>query len=331
MHRSDPNAYERELLERAAEFAGQHEGAPPTAANVQAVAAERGAEFATAWLYQRLRMSDANGDFIEQIEAASDDPGALDGVDAKLVIVPGAFYREFPNSGADGRLLQETARACGLEVAVIPTHSFGTLEANAVIVCNWLLRQPDRPLILASLCKGGSDVKFALARAEAPDAFRNVKAWISLSGIIYGSPMANWALASPIRRLWYRLLLKLQGYDFRIVRQLDCAEGAPLSADLITTQNLAMIHVVGFPLVHHLTTALVRRCYNRVRRLGPNDGGGMLLADACRLPGYVYPVWGADHYLRPAQGDMPRLMRAILKAVLGRSQFTPARQSGASA
>jgi hypothetical protein len=25
----------------------------------------------------------------------------------------------------------------------------------------------------------------------------------------------------------------------------------------------------------------------------------VLLADACSLPGHIYPVWGADHYLRP--------------------------------
>jgi hypothetical protein len=68
---------------------------------------------------------------------------------------------------------------------------------------------------------------------------------------------------------------------------------------------------VGFPLAQHLTNALARRCYRRVRHLGPNDGAGILLGDVCRLPGHVYPVWGADHYLRPRGRDLRDLARGI--------------------
>jgi hypothetical protein len=37
-----------------------------------------------------------------------------------------------------------------------------------------------------------------------------------------------------------------------------------------------------------------------------------VLADACRLPGLLYPVWGADHYMRPAGTDVRGIIRRIL-------------------
>ena len=62
---------------------------------------------------------------------------------------------------------------------------------------------------------------------------------------------------------------------------------------------LTVIHVAGFPLERHLSGRLARRGFRRLAPLGPNDGAGIVLADLCRLPGLIYPVWGADHYLRP--------------------------------
>ena len=56
---------------------------------------------------------------------------------------------------------------------------------------------------------------------------------------------------------------------------------------------------------------IVRRGYRRLSPLGPNDGT-VLLEDVFALPGRVYPVWGADHYLRPAGRDMSQLVAGIL-------------------
>jgi hypothetical protein len=36
------------------------------------------------------------------------------------------------------------------------------------------------------------------------------------------------------------------------------------------------------------------------------------LADVCALPGLIYPLWGADHYLRP-QADVRELVLAVLQ------------------
>jgi hypothetical protein len=142
-----------------------------------------------------------------------------------------------------------------------------------------------------------------------------VVVWVNLSGLLFGTALVDWLLASKLRALWFRLLFWLRGYDFTVIQELGCGPGAPLDGELRLPAHLRVIHVVGFPLERHLSNGLARRCFRRVRALGPNDGAGIVLADVARLPGVVYPVWGADHYLRPAGTDMRILARRILSAV----------------
>ncbi|HEV3458903.1 MAG TPA: hypothetical protein VHG32_20320, partial [Thermoanaerobaculia bacterium] len=75
--------------------------------------------------------------------------------------------------------------------------------------------------------------------------------------------------------------------------------------------HLTLVNVVGFPLREHFEHAFSRRCHRRLAPLGPNDGS-LVLADVCALPGLLYPVWGADHYLQP-KTDVRRLIGAILQ------------------
>src|SRR5262249_5235096 len=89
-----------------------------------------------------------------------------------------------------------------------------------------------------------------------------------------------------------------------------------LAAELVLPSWLRVVHVVAFPLSFHLRSRRSRRGYRRLAALGPNDGGGILLGDLCRLPGLIYPVWGTDHYLEPGL-DVHPLIRRMLHAALG--------------
>jgi hypothetical protein len=82
-----------------------------------------------------------------------------------------------------------------------------------------------------------------------------------------------------------------------------------LDFPLVLPPHLRLINVTGFPLRRHFTSKLLSRFHQRVASLGPNDGL-VVLADVCGLPGLVYPVWGADHNLRPAW-DVRRLVAAL--------------------
>jgi hypothetical protein len=305
------DAYERGLLERAARWPGLPSCADLTAEAVQQVAAREGTDFATALLYDRVRRSPDHGPFIERVEAR-EGPTGPPRVPATVVIVPGAFYREYPRTGGNGWRVREEAKPLGFATDLVPTLSFGRLRTNARILCDWLKRDRRENLVLVSLSKGGADVKIALAEPDAGEAFRNVAFWVNLSGMLNGTPLVGWLFSRRLRVLWFRLLLGWRRYDFSVIPELARGPGTPLDGDLRLPAHLRAIHVAGFPLARHLTSGLARRCYRRVQALGPSDGAGILLADVCRLPGLVYPVWGADHYLRPDGRDVRAIARKLL-------------------
>jgi hypothetical protein len=285
----------------------------PSAGELRDCAVREGIDAATIRLYRSLLESPFHGPFIRRIEETCKRPAANAWrSDAILVIVPGAFYRENPRSGADGHVLREQAEALGCPTDLVPLASAGSLKENARILCEWLAKQPPRPMILASLSKGGADVKMALAEPDAGRAFENVAAWISLCGILDGTPMAEWLLSpwnpgAVLSRLYYRL----RGQPTSFLPDLRHGSGQTLDFPLRLPEHVRLISVVGFPLREHLNRGISRRCHRRLTPLGPNDGG-LVLADVCALPGLVFPIWGADHYLQPKSG-VNELVAAILQ------------------
>lgn len=284
----------------------------PTASQIREISTREGIDAATTQLYRRVLDSPQHGPFVRRIDDICDRgaPRTWD-VEATMVIVPGAFYRENPRSGADGRLLREQAERLRCPTEIIPIASRGTLKQNARIICDWLLEHQKQPVILASLSKGGADVKMALAQPDAPHAFENVAAWVNLCGILDGTPMAKWLLSRNLAALLNRLYYRLRGQGLGFLRDLFYGAGCPLDFELQLPQHIRMITIAGFPLREHLSSALARRCHRRLAHLGPNDGS-LVLADVCALPGLIYPIWGADHYLRP-QTDVRQLVLAVLQ------------------
>jgi hypothetical protein len=101
---------------------------------------------------------------------------------------------------------------------------------------------------------------------------------------------------------------------------------------------MRFITLAGFPLRAHLTNTFMRRCHRFISPHGPNDGA-VLLTDVAALPGDFYPIWGADHYLRP-ETRAKRIFAAVLNWVqietapgrdgaLRRPRRVPAAQRGA--
>jgi len=282
------------------------------ARELREIAARDGIDAATSLLYRRVLDSPHHGPFIRRIQEIGGRPEpAAWASNATLVIVPGAFYRENPRSGADGRLLREQAEHLGCPVKILPVASTGSIQENARIICDWLAERSERPVLLASLSKGGADVKAALAAPEAGHAFRNVAAWVSLCGILDGTPMADWLLSRAPGALLIRLVNRLRRQNRDFLHDLRYGPGRPLDFALRLPPHLQLISIVGFPLREHLDKGIARRCHRRLTALGPNDGA-LVLADVCALPGLVYPLWGADHYLQP-KGDIRGLVAAILQ------------------
>jgi hypothetical protein len=310
---------ENALLGRVALMREYPTVADLTPESVRGITGSHGVDFATALLYNRLSREERNRSFVTRIDRLQTaKPRAVPDYARRrvsLAIVPAAFYKEKPHSGADGRVIRAAAARLGLSSEVVPVQSTGTPEQNSAILVDWLMQHAGRKIILISLCKGGADVKFALSKPGAQKYFEGVPAWISVCGTLNGSPVAEWLLRTRIRTIAAWMVLRSGGHDLAFLREVVPSPGSPLSAPLALPPGTRLITIVGFPLRRHLSNGFMRRCHTVLSDQGPNDGG-ILLADVCRLPGVVYPVWGADHYLRPDE-RAERIIAAVLSDLVG--------------
>jgi len=266
-------------------------------------------ELATAVEFLRVSRAPANAAF-DRATGETRLQAARPGI--KIGLVPGAFYREHANTGADGALVLGILNGLGYQVELIPVHSFGSLADNARIIADWVDRQTATPIILISLSKGACDVRTALPRLTT-----RVAAWISLSGISTGTPLVDWLRRRPWRWWGVWLLLKLRGQRIAVLHELRHDPNTPLAGWPELPPGLQVVHVHGFPLRRHLNHPWAAKAYRRLAAHGPNDGGSVLLADIARWPGIVVPLWGVDHYMQPKH-DITARLRRVFQVVLER-------------
>lgn len=306
-----------ELLQRAADWPELPNLAMCSAEQISLLARNRGLDFATAVLYDRVLREPKNREFFNRAQTQKFpecDRSVLVG------IVPGAFHRDHKNTGANGGRVAQLVKKTGCAVEIVPVDSFGSLQRNGRMILDWLGKQQQaRKLVLIGLSKGGADIKTALALPNAAKAFSNVVAWVNLSGLTEGTPLVEWLRNRFWRKLGVRLLLWLRGQKYSVVEELRHDRNGPLLFWPDLPPDLQVVHVLGFPLRRHLAHRWAPRAYERMAALGPNDGGGFLLSDVSRLPGVVFPVWGADHYLRPDWDVETILLRVLAEVLSGRA------------
>lgn len=277
---------------------------------------ENGVDFATALWYDRVRSAEPHRAFIEAVEAIDAD-AALPPISARMLVAPAAFWREYPQFGADGAAVLAAARALGMDAEMIRTPSTGSVSENAYVIRDALEKEADGSVILASLSKGGADVRMALE--QDPELTRKVRAWINVCGLVHGSPLVDDMLDGPWwRRLAVRAFLARWRAGFGLLRELRHAPFPRATAPA----GVYVVNVVACPLSTHTAGAITKR-HRQLAALGPNDGS-TLLTDAIVDGGVIYPVWGADHYFRTPEA--PQLIRRILPH-LGASGHLPPRSN----
>lgn len=279
------------------------------------IAADEGVDFATALLYARIRNSAEHGPCCDSVETIQDAPGNEDyKKDVLFGIVPGAFYRQHLETGADGRKLREALDRLGFSYELIPVESIGTVRGNASIIGDWLARQvKERPIILVSLSKGGAEIKMALSMPGTVRNFENVAAWMNIGNVLNGSPMITWLRERPWCMGLYRLIFFLQRRNFGFVLEMDRGHDSLLAREVELPEHVKLYHVSGFPLARHMSTPRAAQWRQRLSHLGPNDSVS-LLSDLCALPGTIIPVFGTDHYFQP-DWDIGPALSAILRHV----------------
>jgi hypothetical protein len=317
---------DKELLRRTAAFEQCPELRDCSQYKLLDISRAHGLDFATALLFDRLLNHPEHSAFYKRVQAG---PEAVPGELPIVGIVPGAFYREHKNTGADGARLAAILKSIGCDVEVVSLESFGSLKQNAALIGQWVKEKSGERVTLITLSKGSADLKMALGLPDASELFHSVQTWISLSGLPQGTPLVAWLRKQRLRQLGVRILLRLRGQRYAVVEELRHGPNTPLANWPPLPAHLQIIHVVGFPLRKHLAYPWASRGYERVAPLGPNDGGGFLLSDAVALPGTVFPVWGTDHYLQPVWDATSLLGRVFATAMAPREPFLHTAQSAA--
>jgi len=262
---------------------------PPTKAEILSLGNNSSADLATRIFYDWLVLS--HGDFISMLNAFPSDNIRPTRHDVKILVLPGMFYKEHPEVGADGGLAVEIARRFGFDAVQLEFDSTGSVTDNSRILYEYVVRVAQDDIWLLSLSKGSSDARHCLQNYPFNS---KIKGWINVAGIYKGSPLADMKLSTPLRRAMSRMLCALVGVDYQTLCELKTTHPFWQRSDW--PSPLEMIHVVPVPLAAHVQGALRAR-HRQLLRKGPNDGF-IPVTDVLSMPGHVYPVWGSDHFLR---------------------------------
>ena len=252
------------------------------------------------------RMQDRFLELVEELSNASQEQIAADLApyrNYKIVFVPGYAYRSNVANGADFRRQRELLTALGFEPGFIETEELGTVEVNADIVVGELRALMGRhdAIILVSTSKGGPEVAMALDALRGDPQAANIKAWISVGGLLRGSPYADRYMGG-IKGWFAKLLLRRRGQPPGILENLSTVVRRPAFDQLSLPSNVLMLQYVGAPLSGHIGEE-TRSRYRILRRLGPNDAL-TLLADELIEGGFVVTEVGLDHYFRAPDIDI---------------------------
>ena len=247
----------------------------------------------TTALHERVRNAPQNRELIAAIDGAEPPPSPELCARVCFVLVPGIFYRDYPHTGADGAVLKRVADALAIPVITVPVDGTEGRDVAAATICRWLREEtpPSRAPIVMSLSKGSAETLHALAHDA--DAFARVPAWVSVSGLPLGTPSLEMVMSNPLRAVFVRLMCALKRW--RLDRLRDLLRYRPDSIPALPA-HLQLIQLAAFPLQSHFNDRRSRRLHRQLASLGPNDGFATL-APLAELPGMLYPMWGADHYL----------------------------------
>lgn len=280
------------LASDAEEILAAHTFAADQSKDVLALCKTLEENTATAVLYRHL-VGTRHREFVADIDARPARGFNVQG-NTKLLVVPGFFYVEHPDIGSGGDVVLATGVACGFEVSRVPLRSLGAISENADILRATLVAETHPNVWLVSFSKGAAEIRL-LMQQMGENFPANVRGWISISGIVGGTPLATMKFRSGLHRLANKAFFPLLGTSAGAISEMR-HDHAFWQTDLVLPHNMQCVHVVGMPLVSHVQPLLVKR-YQQLNEYGVNDGMS-LLQSTIATPGSIYPIWGADHMLR---------------------------------
>ncbi len=238
-----------------------------------------------------------------------------------IAFVPGYAYKRDPTTGADFAQQRRLMTEAGFKNVLIETDELATVDTNAKIVASEILRlnEEHRRIILVSTSKGGTEVALAIGKLLPPERLEGVQAWISIGGLLRGTPSADQALQWP--KSWLvRAAFFFTGHRGEVIEDLNTKKRREVFAQLEFPGDMLTLQYVGAPLSGQIAEYAQGR-YDDLKNLGPNDGL-TLLADELVDGGIVITDIGLDHYYLDPEIDLKTfaLASVVLDLLEGRDR-----------
>lgn len=209
-----------------------------------------------------------------------------------FLFVPGWFYKDVP--GGDFAEPRATLRKLGYESYLTPIDENGTVEHNAKIIVNQVLKHSKghKSLIVVSSSKGGADTALALTMLGQSRSAHKVRCWVNIDGILNGTKLADYSSQWP--RSWYIKFFILQGKSLSAIDSMKTVRSRLRLNQVKIPEDILIINYITIPLSGNITIK-AERGYSLLREDGPNDGI-TLVRDAIMPGGMTIIEFGMDHY-----------------------------------
>lgn len=216
--------------------------------------------------------------------------------DLLILMVPGWFYISHgAETNADYRIQRRIYDAWGVKNELVPILENGTVEENARIVADAVrVASKSHRVFLVSASKSGAEVALALGRELQPGESDAVVGWLSIVGVVRGSPLVD-RMFEPDLCWFMELQLGAEGFDLEGAASMASSRGRAAFDALHFPPHVRIYSFLAAPLSGEIT-GRGSFGYQRMRAMGPNDGL-TLLADELLPQATPLLATGVDHFL----------------------------------
>lgn len=232
--------------------------------------------------------------------------------DYYIAFAPGLDYLDTTNGGDFAKQRRLLTNA-GVQNELILTNSWGFADENAAIVAKRLkeLNSKYKNIIVVSASKGGLDVAIALGQLLTNEEVSSVKAWVSVGGILKGSPVADKFLHWP--KCWVAEIgLLFVGQKISLIQDVSYERRSEEFTKFKFPDHIKRVHFVGAPLATQIHKR-IKSNYCSIKDFGPNDGITPL-ADEVSEGGIIVSELGFDHFYKHPEIDKKTIALALTVA-----------------
>lgn len=295
---------------------------PLNTGTLAAIAMEHSMDVATLYFLQRAygmeRNKLAQDLYLSHLDKLASNGGSQHPLTALkdyfVAFVPGLDHNDTTNGGNFARQ-RRLMSAGGVQNELIRTGDWGLTDDNALIIAARLreLSAQHERIIVVSASKGGLETAVALGRVLKPHETANIKAWVSVGGILKGSPVADTYLHWP--KCWVAEIgLMTVGQKIGLVQDVSYVKRSVEFDSLHLPESILRLHFVGAPLATQIHKRIAGN-YCSIREFGPNDGITPL-ADEVTDGGVIVSELGLDHYYSSPDIDRKTIALALAVAEL---------------